>query len=121
MLGDLLDIERRPAGIGHRSPARAEHMHADGQAGLDRGLEDRPIAPLAEQLAGSAQEQHMRKALVAGAAADLLARRRERIHDAVLDAVEVEELLAHEVEVAARQAAVGRPGIAARRLWLALG
>src|SRR5262249_3069958 len=50
-----------------------------------------------------------------------LPRRRERIHDAVLDAVEIEVLLALEVEAAAGQATVGRPGVAPRGLGLALG
>jgi hypothetical protein len=46
---------------------------------------------------------------------------RERIHDRVFDAVEVEVLPAHEVEIAGRQPAAGRPGIPARGQRLALG
>src|SRR6516164_4354438 len=46
---------------------------------------------------------------------------RERIHDAPFDAVEIEVLLAHEVEIARRQAAAGRPGVAPRGERLALG
>src|SRR4029077_4427754 len=47
--------------------------------------------------------------------------RRERIHDAPFDPVEVEMLLAHEVEIACRKSAAGRPGVAPRRQRLALG
>ncbi len=47
-------------------------MDADRQAGLDRRLEDRPIAPLAQKLAGAAQEQHVREAPVAGTLANFL-------------------------------------------------
>src|SRR3981081_968451 len=47
--------------------------------------------------------------------------RRERIHDAPFDPVEVEMLLAHEAEVARRQSAAGRPGVAPRCKRLALG
>src|SRR3984893_6621756 len=72
MLGDLLDVEGRPAAAAHRPAARPEDVDAHGQAAFARRLEDRPIAPLAEQLAGAAQEQHMRKAAIAGAPADLL-------------------------------------------------
>ena len=50
-----------------------------------------------------------------------LPRGRERIHDAPFDAVEIEVLLAHEVEIARRQAAAGRPGVAPRGERLALG
>src|SRR5712672_1538144 len=46
VLGDLLDIERWPAGVRHRAAARAKNVDADGQPGFDRGLEDRPIAAL---------------------------------------------------------------------------
>ena len=38
-----------------------------------------------------------------------------------IDPVEIEMLLAHEVEVARRQSAAGRPGVAPRRKRLALG
>src|SRR5215510_6170201 len=50
-----------------------------------------------------------------------LPRGRERIHDAPFDAVEIEVLLAHEVEIARRQTAAGRPGVAPRGERLALG
>jgi len=47
--------------------------------------------------------------------------RRERIHDGVADAVEIEMLAADEIEIAPRQSATGRPGVAARRLRRRLG
>ncbi len=167
VLGDLLDVERGPAGIAHGPAARAEHVHPDRQTRLDRGLEDRPVAALAQKLAGAAQEQHVREAAVAGALADLLHRqlgiligdhhrrlqpwltlvpalelilvarerhggaelvvllalssRRERVHHAPLDPVEIEMLLAHEVEVARGEPASGRPGVAPRGERLAFG
>src|SRR5262249_46114228 len=46
--------------------------------------------------------------------------RRERVHDRVFDWVEIEILLFHETEIARRQAAAGRPAVAARRERLAL-
>ena len=167
VLGHVLDVERRPAGIARRPAAGAEDVHADRQPGLDRRLVDRPIALLAHELAGAAAQQHMGEAAIARARLDFGARRfavlvrnddrrqepriapvpafelelvggkrhggaefivlvalpgrRERIHDRVFDPVEVEMLLAHEIEIAGRQPAAGRPGIAARGQRLALG
>src|SRR5262249_40634369 len=167
VLGNLLDIERRPAGVAHGAAARAEDVNADRKAGFDRRLEDRPITPLAEKLASAAQKQNVREAAIARALPNLraghfailignddrglepwiapvpafelvvvggerhggaelvvllaLPRGRERIHDAPFDAVEIEVLLAHEVEIARRQAAAGRPGVAPRGERLALG
>ena len=46
-------------------------MNADGKAGFDRRLEDRPVAALAEKLAGAAQEQDVGETAIAGAFADL--------------------------------------------------
>src|SRR5262245_64800791 len=46
-------------------------MNTDRKAGFDRRFEDRPIAPLAEKLAGAAQEQHVREAAIARAFANL--------------------------------------------------
>ena len=142
-------------------------MNADGKAGLDRRLEDRPVAALAEKLAGAAQEQDVGETAIAGAFANLdagqfavlignddgglepriapvpafelilvggkrhggaelvvllaLPGRRKRIHHAPFDPVEIEMLLAHEVEIARRQSAAGRPGVAPRRKRMALG
>src|SRR5262245_55182063 len=42
VLGNLLDIERRPAGVAHGTAARAEDVNADRKAGFDRRFEDRP-------------------------------------------------------------------------------
>ena len=84
----------------------------------DRGLEPRiaPVPALELVLVGG--ERHGGAELVVLVA---LPGRRERIHDAPFDAVEIEMLLAHEVEIARRQSAAGRPGVAARRQRLALG
>src|SRR5262249_22544878 len=84
----------------------------------DRGLEPW-IAPVpAFELVLVGGERHGGAELVVLLA---LPRGRERIHDAPFDAVEIEVLLAHEVEIARRQAAAGRPGVAPRGERLALG
>ena len=46
-------------------------MNADGKTGLDRRLEDRPVAALAKKLAGAAQEQDVGETAIAGAFANL--------------------------------------------------
>ncbi len=167
VLGHLLDVERRPAGIADGAPAVAEHMDADRQTRFACGFVDRPVAAAAHQLAGAGEHQHLGKAAVAGAAADFLARsirvlvrhdqrrleprvarvpaidlelvggesqrravvivllalprRRQRVHQGIVDAIEIEVLLAHELVIARRQAAVRRPRIAARSQRLPLG
>ena len=74
VLGHLLDVERRPAGIAGGASAGSEHVDADGEARLDRRFIDRPVGLLADQVVGPALEQHMGEALVAGAQADFLDR-----------------------------------------------
>ena len=162
VLGHLLDVERGPAGVGHRPARIAEHVDADRQSGLDGCLIDRPVAAPPVCFRGAAQHEHLREVLRTRAALDLglrgvrilirhdhrslealvlrgppfdlllirgecdgggefrvliaLRGRLQRIQDAVVHVVEVEQLLAHETKIAARQAAARRPRIAARRL-----
>src|SRR6202035_1349071 len=72
-----------------------------------------PVVEL-EFIAGKRQRRAVVVVLLA------LPRRRQRIHHAIFDAVEIQMLLTHELVIAGRQPAVRRPGIAARRLRLRL-
>ena len=51
VLGHLLDVERRPAGIADGAAAIAEDVHADRQARLAGRFVDRPVAAAAHQFA----------------------------------------------------------------------
>src|SRR5262245_37285238 len=84
----------------------------------DRRLEPRLalVPPFELVLVGG--KRHGRAELVVLLA---LPRGRERVHDAPFDAVEIEVLLAHEIEIARRQSTAGRPGVAARSERLTLG
>src|SRR5205807_5973943 len=82
------------------------------------GLQSRvaPIPTFELVLVGS--KRHRRAELIVLLA---LPGGRERIHDSPFDPVAVEVLLAHEIEIACRQSAARRPGIAPRRERLTLG
>ncbi len=79
------------------------------------GHHQRAAQPLVERVpmvelefvAGESQRRAVLVVLLA------LSGRRERIHDGVFDAVQIEVLRPHEIEVARRQAAARRPRIAA--------
>src|SRR5215475_1893907 len=55
VLGHLLDIERRPAAIGHGPAAVAERMDTDWQAGFHCRPIDWPVALAAEGFGGAAE------------------------------------------------------------------
>src|SRR2546427_9471309 len=73
--------------------------------GLESGITPVPTFELV--LVGG--KRHRRAELIVLLA---LSRGRERIHDPPFDPVEVEVLLAHEIEIACRQSAARRPGVA---------
>ncbi len=65
VLGRLLDIERRPAAIGHCPAAVAERMDTDREPGFHGRLVDRPIALAAMGFGATAQHQHLHEIAVA--------------------------------------------------------
>src|SRR5262249_45703239 len=84
----------------------------------NRGEEPRVARVPAVELEFVGGERHGSRELVVLVA---LPGRRKRVHDRIFDRVEIEVLLAHEFEIARRQAAAGRPAVAARGERLALG
>ena len=128
-------VDRPVAAAAHQVRGAGEHQHV-GEAAVARAAADffargvrifvrhdqRSLEPRIERVPMIDLELVGGERQRGGELVVLLAlpRRRQRIHHAILDAIEIEVLLAHELIIAGRQPAVRRPRVAPRRQRLAL-